>query len=205
MLMKIVKTDTDGLKTAANIILSGGIVIYPTETIYGLGCLPSNPNATKRICEIKGRTKKPLPLICSDITEAQKIVSFNSTAMILAESFWPGPLTLVLPKKVSYPIWVTRHKKTLAIRVPRHHVAIRLAQLSGGVIVSTSANKSGEVPAKTAMEAINIFGGTVDVIMDGGTSQGTIPSTVLDLSDDKFCICRIGPISKQEILKALKV
>jgi L-threonylcarbamoyladenylate synthase len=102
--MKFINADDEGMKKAAKIILTGGIVIYPTETVYGLGCLPSDPVATRRVCEIKQRTKKPLPLICSEIEVARKVVVFNHVAEILAKQFWPGPLTMVLPSKISYSI-----------------------------------------------------------------------------------------------------
>jgi L-threonylcarbamoyladenylate synthase len=202
--MKLVSADEQGLKTAARSILTGGVVIYPTETVYGLGALPSDPDATKRICEIKGRADKPMPLICSDIEKARKVVQFNTAAEILAKKFWPGPLTLVLPKKVDYPFWVTRHKDTLAIRVPGHEAARRLAGLSAGVIVSTSANKSGQSPVTSGKEAVQKFGNTVDIIIDGGPSLGQSPSTVLDLSSDELWIHRSGPISGDEIIKALR-
>lgn len=204
MMMKVIGADDPGLKMAANAILAGGVVVYPTETVYGLGCLPSDPDAAKRICEVKGRADKPLPLICSDVEKARRIVHFNDAAMILAEKFWPGPLTLVLPSKVNYPMWVTRHKDTLALRVPGYEIARRLAYFSGGVIVSTSANRSGKQPARTAREAVSQFGNSVDFIVDGGPSPGKMPSTVLDLSSDELWIHRTGPVSGEEILKALK-
>jgi len=202
--MRIVTVDDEGLKTAAKSVLAGGVVIYPTETVYGLGSLPSDPDATRRICKIKGRADKPLPLICSDIDKARKIVQFNTAAEILAEKFWPGPLTMVLPRKVDYPFWVTRHKKTLAIRVSGYEPARKLAGLSAGVMISTSANKSGEPPVTSAKEAVKMFSGEVDVIVDGGQSPGEIPSTVLDLSSEELWIHRIGPISGEDIIKALK-
>jgi len=202
--MQIVNADEQGLRTAAASFLTGGVVVYPTETVYGLGALPSNPDATKRICEIKGRADKPLPLICSDIDNSRKIVTFNDHAEVLADEFWPGPLTLVLPRKIDYPFWVTRRRDTLAIRVPGNEAARRLAELSGGVIVSTSANKSGESPVKSCEEAVRKLRNFVDVIVDGGPSPGKIPSTVLDLSSDELRILRRGAISKDEILKVLR-
>jgi L-threonylcarbamoyladenylate synthase len=203
-LMKVVKADERGLKTAALKILTGGTVIYPTETVYGLGCIPSDPDATKRVCEIKGREDKPLPLICSDVEIARRIVHFNPAAEILARKFWPGPLTLVLPRKIDYPIWVTRHKDTLALRVSGHKAARRLAQLSGGTIVSTSANKSGGQAFKSAKEIIRHLGAEVDVVVDGGTTPSLKPSTILDLSSEEFLILRSGALSGEEIFKALK-
>ena len=202
--MKIVKADEEGIKYAASVIRSGGVAIYPTETVYGLGCAPSDPDATKRILQIKQRADSPLPLICSSIEIARMIVQFNPTAEKLAERFWPGPLMLVLPKKLDYPIWVTRGKNTLGIRVPGSEVSRRLAEYSAGVIVSTSANKSGANPPITVQEAINQIGKEVDVVIDGGPSQGQLPSTILDLSGSEMWIVRSGPITGKMITDALR-
>ena len=202
--MKIVKADEEGITFAAKIIRDGGVVIYPTETVYGLGCAPSDPDATKKILQIKQRADKPLPLICSSIEVARRIVKFNPTAEKLAERFWPGPLSLVLPKIMDYPIWVTLGNTTLAVRVPGEEVSRRLAELSAGVIVSTSANKSGANPPLTAKEAINQIGKEVDVVIDGGPTQGQLPSTVLDLSSTEMWIVRSGPITASMIKEALR-
>ncbi len=202
--MKIVKADEEGLRIAAATMRNGGVVIYPTETVYGIGCIPSDPDATMRVCEIKGRAENPLPLVCSDIEMARKIVQFNATAEKLAEAFWPGPLMFILPSKVVYPMWVTHGKKTLGLRVPGAEVPRKLAQLAGGVMVSTSANISGEPPAITAKEAISQTGFKVDVVVDGGPSPGGTPSTILDLSSKEMWILRSGPITGSQIMEALK-
>ena len=202
--MKIVKPDEEGLKYAASLLRRGGIAIYPTETVYGLGCAPSDPDATKRILQIKERVDKPLPLICSSMDIVHKIVELNVTAMKLAEKFWPGPLMLILPKKIDYPIWVTHGKKMLGVRIPGSDISRKLAKYSAGVLVSTSANKTGENPPITAIEAINQLGKEVDVVVDGGPSKGQIPLTILDLSGDQMWILRSGPITGKMIMQALQ-
>jgi len=202
--MKIVKADEEGLRIAAATMRNGGVVIYPTETVYGIGCIPSDPDATMRVCEIKGRAENPLPLVCSDIEMARKVVQFNATAEKLAEAFWPGPLMFILPSKVVYPMWVTHGKKTLGLRVPGAEVPRKLAQLAGGVMVSTSANISGEPPAITAKEANSQTGFKVDVVVDGGPSPVGTPSTILDLSSKEMWILRSGPIIGSQIMEALK-
>ena len=203
--MEIVEASEENIRRAAVIVRLGGVVIYPTDTVYGLGCDPANVDATRRICEIKGRADKPLPLACSDVEAAKRIVEFNPIAERLAERFWPGPLTMVLPAKVDYPIWVTHGARTLGVRVPGHPVARRLAKLSGGVIVTTSANKSGEPPPKTALEAAEQIGEEVDLILDAGPAPLKQPSTVLDLSGDELWIIRPGPIKAEDIKKALEL
>jgi L-threonylcarbamoyladenylate synthase len=202
--MKIVKPNTAGLEAAAKIIRDGGVAIYPTETVYGIGCVPHDADSTKRILQIKERADKPLPLICSTTEMVRKIVQMNPTAEKLAKKFWPGPLMLVLPKKIDYPVYVTFGKKTLGVRVPGSEISRKLTELSGGVLVSTSANKSGQEPALTAQEAIKKLGGKVDVVIDGGPSSGQVPSTVLDLSGTEMWIARSGPITGTMIMDALK-
>ena len=202
--MKIVKADEEGLKVAAVTMRNGGVVIYPTETVYGLGCIPSDPDATRKVCEIKGRAKNPLPLVCGDTDMARRVVQFNGAAEKLAEAFWPGPLMFILPSKVVYPMWVTHGKNTLGLRVPGAEVPRKLAQLAGGVIVSTSANKSGEPPATTAKESIDQIGYKVDIVVDGGPSPGGTPSTILDLSGKEMWILRSGQITGSQIMEVLK-
>jgi L-threonylcarbamoyladenylate synthase len=202
--MKIVKPDEEGLREAAATMLAGGVVVYPTETFYGLGCLPSDPDAARRVCKIKGRADKALPLICGSVEAARSVVEFNAAAELLIERFWPGPLTLVLPSKINYPMWVTHGKKTLAVRVSSNEVARRLASMSAGVIVSTSANKSGEEPPRTAKEVADQVGREVDIVVDGGMTAGGRPSTILDLTSDELWILRSGPVTGGQIMKALK-
>jgi len=202
--MKIVKPDEEGLKEAATVMLAGGLTVYPTETFYGLGCLPSDPDASRRVCKIKGRADKALPLICGSVEAARRVVEFNAAAELLAQRFWPGPLTLVLPGRVNYPMWVTHGKKTLAVRVSSNEVARRLASMSAGVIVSTSANKSGGEPPMTAKEAVDQIGREVDIVVDGGMTPGGKPSTILDLTSDELWILRSGPVTGEQITKTLK-
>jgi L-threonylcarbamoyladenylate synthase len=201
--MEILPASEEAVRRAAAVIRLGGVVIYPTETVYGLGCDPANVDAARRLCSIKGRADKPLPLACSDLDVAKRLVEFNPAAERLASRFWPGPLVLVLPAKVEYSIWVTRGARTLGVRVPDHDVARRLAALSGGVIVSTSANRSGEPPPRTAGEAAEALGGEVDLVLDGGRAPLGEPSTVVDLSGEEVWILRKGPIGADQIREAL--
>ena len=202
--MKTLPSTEENIKKAASLINDGRVIVYPTETVYGLGCLPSDPDAAKRICELKGRADKPLPLICSSTEAARRIVDMTPAAEKLASTFWPGPLTIVLPAKVKYSTWVTHGAKTLGVRVTSHHVASMLAKLSGGVIVSTSANKSGEESCKTAEEVEKVFGSKVDLILDDGPSLGNQSSTVLEMSGEDPWILRSGPITGEQILKVLR-
>jgi len=183
--MKILPATDENIRKTAALVRLGNIVVYPTETVYGIGCAPKIPEAAKRICYLKGRADKNLPLACSDVEEARRIVEFNPAAERLAERFWPGPLMLVLQAKVDYSIWVTHGASTLGVRVPDHEVSRELARLSGGVIVSTSANKSGEPPTITASEAAEAIGDDVDIILDGGRSPGGMPSRRLSAGPER--------------------
>jgi L-threonylcarbamoyladenylate synthase len=202
--MKFLEATDAAIKAAGYLLREGGVVVYPTETVYGIGCIPSDPDAAQRICELKGRADKPLPLICADIKAARKVVEMTPEAEKLATKFWPGPLTMVLPAKVKYSMWVQRGAKTLGVRVSPYPMAQKLAKEAGGVIVSTSANISGDEPAKSADEAKKIFGNKVDIILDGGPSPGVESSTVVDLSGEEVWLLRKGPVSGDEIMAALR-
>jgi len=201
--MEVLRATDEAIRRAAVIVRQGGVVIYPTETVYGLGCNPAIVEAAKRVCFIKGRADKPLPIACADMETAKNIVDFSPAAERVASRFWPGPLMLVLPAKVEYSIWITHGASTLGVRVPDHSVARRLAKLSGGAIVSTSANRSGGAPPVTAREAFEQIGGEVDLVLDGGPAPLTQPSTVLDLSGEQVWILRKGPITAEQLKEAL--
>ena len=203
--MEVLKATDDAIRRAAVIIRSGGVVIYPTETVYGLGCDPANVDAAQRVCIIKGRADKPLPVACADVETVRRVVDFSPAAERVATRFWPGPLMLVLPAKVNYSMWVTHGATTLGVRVPDHTIALKLAKLSGGVIVSTSANRSSEPPPTTAQEAADQIGGEVDLILDGGPSPLRQPSTVLDLSGENAWILRRGPVTAKQLREALSI
>jgi len=203
--MRLLEATDENIRKAAMMIKMGGLVVYPTETVYGLGCAPHIPESAEKLCKLKGRSDKSLPLICHDTEFASKVVELSPAAERLAERFWPGPLTLVLPSKQDYSRWVTHGASTLAVRVPGHPISRELARLSGGVIVSTSANKAGEAPATTAQEAADALSGGVNIILDDGPSPGEKPSTILDISGEQAWILRAGPVSAQEIKDVLSL
>ena len=202
--MRFLEATDEAIRTAGFLMKQGGVVVYPTETVYGLGCVPSDTDAAQKVCEIKQRADKPMPLICSDIEAARKIVDMNSAAEKLAKRFWPGPLTIVLPARVKYSMWVNHGASTLGVRVSPHPVASRLAKEAGGVIVSTSANISGGVPTMSASEARETFGNKVDIILDGGWSMGGEPSTVVDMTSEEVWLLRKGPVKGEEIMAVLR-
>jgi len=200
---RVLKATNEAIVEAAEIIKGGGLVIYPTETVYGLGCDPFNPSAVDRLLRVKGRENKPLPIAADSIKKAREVAQFNPQAEKIVSELWPGPLTLVLKARFSFPQGVTCGLDTIGIRVPDHEVALRLAELSGGYLVSTSANKSGAPSPRRVEDAIAQIGQEVDLIIDAGRSPLGHSSTVLDLTS-KPRILREGPIPMKLILEVLR-
>ena len=198
--MRILKTTEDNILTASRIVTSGGLVVYPTDTVYGLGCNPFNTEAVKRIFKVKGERDKPLPILASDVESIERIAFLSGKARKIATRFWPGPLTLVVPKKPVLPEIATCNLNSVGVRIPKHDVALRLIHLSNGLLVGTSANKTGAKPPCTAQGVAEQLREEVDVILDGGTTLG-VSSTVVDFTQQKPKILREGPICLEEILK----
>jgi L-threonylcarbamoyladenylate synthase len=190
------------IQRAAQTLEKGGVIIYPTDTVYGLGCNPFNEDAVKRVFKIKGERTKPLPILASNVKEIEKIAQVTEKVLKLAEKFWPGPLAIVLPKKPSLPSIVTCDLDSVAVRVPNHEVALELIRLSGGLLVGTSANKSRKKPPQTASEAAKQIGEEVDIILDGGPTPIGASSTIIDLTGEKPRIVRHGPLKMSDIIKA---
>jgi len=202
--MRVLKATADNILAASQIVRRGGLVIYPTDTVYGLGCDPLNIEAVKRVFKTKGERKKPLPILASDIEHVEKIAYLSERTKTIATRFWPGPLTLVVPKKPTLPDIVTCNEDSVGVRVPKHDIAIQLIRLSNGLLVGTSANKTGAKPPRTAYEAAEQLGEDVDMILDGGPTTVGKPSTVVDLTSEKPKILREGPISLEEVLRVGK-
>lgn len=199
--MQILKTTADNLVITSQILADGGLVAYPTDTVYGLGCNPFNVKALKRLFKVKGERDKPLPILASDVESIEKIAFLSEKARKIAARFWPGPLTLVLPKKPALPETATCNLNSVGVRIPKHDVTLRLIRLSNGLLVGTSANKTGAKPPCTAQEVAEQLREEVDVILDGGTTPLGVSSTVVDFTQEKPKILREGPIRLTEILK----
>jgi len=199
--MQILKATADNLATASQILIDGGLVAYPTDTVYGLGCNPFIIKALKRVFKVKGERDKPLPILASDVESIERIAFLLGRARKIAARFWPGPLTLVVPKKTVLPEVATCNLNSVGVRIPKHDVALRLIRLSNGLLVGTSANKTGAKPPCTAQETAEQLGEEVDLILDGGPVPLGTPSTVVDLTQEKTKILREGPIRLEEILE----
>lgn len=192
--------DITAMRMAAAFARFGMLVVFPTDTVYGLGTNPFNVLAVDRLLKVKGRPEeKGVPLLVSSMDDVLEIAHFDDDAVKLAEKFWPGVLTLVLKKRKIIPDIVTGGRESVAVRIPSHKVARSLAKMVGGVIVGTSANVSGRPPPKTAQEAIEQVGKEVDLVLDGGTASVGASSTIIDLTKSPPLIRRLGTISEEEI------
>jgi len=200
----VLKHTLKNIYATANIVKKGGLVVYPTDTLYGLGCDPLNEEAVKRVFKVKGERNKPLPILACCLKDAEKIAEFSEKTKKIAEKFWPGPLTLVLPKKPVLPNIVTCNENSVGVRVPKNDVALKLICQCDGILVGTSANKSGQKPPATALEAIKQIGGEIDVVLDGGPCPLKVSSTVVDLTLEKPRLLRAGPISLEEVLAVVE-
>lgn len=191
------------IRLAVEVLKKGGLVAYPTDTVYGLGADPLNEKAVARIYEVKNRPhNSPLPLLLADKSDLLKIALIvPEIAWRLAERFWPGSLTLVVKKSSLVPDRITAGGDTVAVRIPDHHVTIALIRGLGNPIVGTSANLSGKPSPITAAEVSRQLGNKVDLIVDGGRCPGGIESTVVDVSGASPAIIREGAIPRLEILK----
>jgi len=203
--MRIVKATNGAIHEAAKIVGNGGLVVYPTDTVYGLGCDPLNTRSIRLLMKAKSRGGKPLPILASSIRKAEEVAYFNKNARKIASKFWPGAITLVLRKKPAISKIVTRGSRNIGVRVPKNDVALKLIRLSGGFIIGTSANITGRKSPRTAIEAANQVGKYVDLILDAGPTRIGKDSTVINLTSKKPKILRAGPIKARNIAKALRI
>jgi len=202
-LARVLKTDLDGLASAAETVAKGGVICYPTDTVYGLGCDPLNSSAIKRTLEVKGDRTKPFPVLVKGLADAEKLVYVNDRARRVAESFWPGPLTIILHSREIVPT-ILAPEGRVGVRSPKHPICLDLLGLCSGALIGTSANLSGRPPATTASEALKELGDRVDIILDGGRASLGVASTVVDLTQAKVTILREGPVERSEIVRRLR-
>ena len=192
--------DPLALPRAIEILQSGGLVAFPTDTVYGLGALAFNGAAVKGIYAAKDRpVEKAIPVLIGDPDDLEKVCAeVPEIALKLAAHFWPGPLTLVVVKHPELPEAVSV-APTVGVRIPDHPVARSLLRLAGPMAV-TSANNSGQPSPATAQEVYAQLGGRIALIIDGGRTPGGVPSTVVDCNSAEPQVLRSGPISESELL-----
>lgn len=195
----------EGIKKAADIIKKGGLVAFPTETVYGLGANGLDENAVPKIYEAKGRpSDNPLILHISEFDEINSLVKeIPKTALILAEEFWPGPLTMVLKKSDIVPYRTTGGLESVAVRMPSNKIARELIKASGVPIAAPSANSSGRPSPTKASHVIFDLDGKIDMVIDGGAVDIGLESTIVDVTGDVPVILRPGFITEEMLSEAI--
>jgi L-threonylcarbamoyladenylate synthase len=197
--------DEAALAAAARVLGEGGLVAFPTETVYGLGADATNPAAIARLYQAKGRPSfNPLIAHVFDLNAARRIGRFDAAALLLAEALWPGPLTLVLPKTRDCAVadLATAGLDTIAIRIPAHKVARQILRAFGGAVVAPSANLSGHVSPTTALHVQSDLEGRIDLIIDGGPVEVGVESTIVGCFDTPMLL-RPGGVPRDLIERVL--
>jgi L-threonylcarbamoyladenylate synthase len=206
------ESDENVLDRAAEVILSGGVVVYPTDTSYGLGCDPRNPDALDRLLAIKRRDRRVgVPLLFADSEQCELYHDFCDLERIIANIFWPGSLTLIVSPKPEVPSHITAGRDSVAIRVPDHPVPRGIARRVDGPITGTSANRSGGPSPFDLSVAMEQLGDEVDLYIDGGVSSAQNNSTIIGLQEceeigatQNIKIYREGQWTVDEISRMLK-
>lgn len=199
---RVVPADETGIACGAEILREGGLVAFPTETVYGLGADATNDRAVAAIFAAKGRPRfNPLIVHVAGIAEAECLVEFSSAAAELARVFWPGPLTLVLPRtqRGGLSLLVSAGLDTVAVRSPAHPVARKLIATAGIPIAAPSANRSGHVSATRAQHVAEDLGPLVNLVLDGSATILGIESTVIGFEDGHAVLLRAGAVSREEL------
>lgn len=199
--------DVDKLKEISKIIKNGGIVVFPTETVYGIGTNGLNKEAISRLYEVKQRPiNKPISLLVSSIDMAEMVAKdITDMEYKLMEKFFPGPLTIILKKKSNVPDNLTNNTDTVGIRMPDNIIAKKLIEYANVPIATPSANISGRPSGTNIDTIINDFKDKVDYYIDGGESKLGIGSTIVKIENGYPVILRYGSISKKQILECLKL
>lgn len=188
------------IAAAAAVLRRGGLVVYPTETFYGLGALAREGAALERLARAKLRPEgKPLPLLAADLAQVAEVARLEGRAARIAARFWPGPLTLVLPARPGLPAEITAGTGTVGIRVPGSPLARALARAAGGALVSTSANPSGGPPPAQVADLEPGLRDAVDHVLDGGPTPGGRPSTVVAVEGEAIRLVRAGAVSFERV------
>ncbi len=198
------KASTSSIRAAAAILRAGGLVVFPTETVYGLGALAFDPAAARRIFRTKGRpADNPLIVHVADKEQLARVARrVSPLARRLITAFWPGPLTLILERSPRVPSAVTAGRRTVAVRMPRHPTALALIRKVGEPIAAPSANRSGRPSPTTAAHALKDLKGRVSLILDGGPCRKGLESTIVDARGRRPVLLRPGTITTDALARA---
>ena len=212
--MQIIQIDPErnvdyAIAEAVRVLTAGGTVVYPTDTLYGLGANATDPEAVARVFRVKKRhLSKPLPIIARNLAWVKELAYVSPRNEEILKKIWPGKVTVILPKKDIIPEIVSGGTDTIGIRIPDYPLVDRLLKLYGYPITSSSANISGDEPSSRIDDIIEMFKWETqmpDLIIDAGTLPASLPSTVLDLTTSKPKILRVGPSKPEDLLKLLNL
>jgi L-threonylcarbamoyladenylate synthase len=191
--------NVDETQQALDLLRSGELVAFPTDTVYGLAALPWDDDAVRRLYQVKERPEDlPIPLLLSEATQLERVAVLSERCRALPERFWPGGLTLVLPKTAKVSPTISR-RPTVAVRVPGLALTRDLIRGTGGILAVTSANISGEASPVTAQQVEAQLGGRIELIIDGGPCREGVASTILDCSVSPPLLLRRGAIGEADL------
>lgn len=201
----MLKDDAEARTLAAQVIADGGVVVFRTDTFYGLGADPFNRDALRALNELKGRDGKPILVVIGDVWVAQRFIRRQSEVFkTLSAHHWPGPLTLVGEADGEVPTELTAGEGTVGVRLPDDERVRGLVRACGGALTATSANPAGEPPARTAQEALRYFQGRVELVLDDGEARSELPSTVVDATGAAAArLIREGALAVEQIRRTL--
>ncbi len=200
--MKVLSLEAPrALEETIHAVQHGGVVAFPTDTVFGLGASLKHPDALDRIYQIKDRDEsKPLPVLLSSLDKLGMVTDYpDERVLALLRAFWPGPLTVVLPARAGLPAQVVASDGTVGVRIPNHSIALTLSERAGGALATTSANRSGDAPACSADEIAEGLPGDLDIVLKGGLSPCGQPSTVVRIDHGSIATIRTGTIRPEEI------
>ena len=203
MLTQFLNITSDSIQKAATAIQSGGLVVYPTDTVYGLGCNPFDEKAVNTVATVKGRSKGNFPVLVDTLGRARELGDIGGDVETLALRYWPGPLTIVVPSQAKLPFQVTGLEKMVGLRIPDRRDTLDLISKAGGSLLGTSANISGNPPLRKAEDAFKVFDGKVDIVLNGGITSTGLESTVVKQTKSGIQILREGAIGSKDIRKVL--
>jgi L-threonylcarbamoyladenylate synthase len=195
----------EAIRHAIGILRGGGIVAYPTDTLYGLAVDPRSEKAVRRLFDVKGREAgHAVPLIAADLAQAERAARFDDRARRAAAVFWPGPVAFVLPAQPAIRHEILGPEGSVAVRVPAHEVARAVAEGLAFCITATSANFSGGPATASPIVVTNTLGARIDYVLDDGDSPGGPPSTIVDLSGPEPRLVRAGAIPWERVLRSIE-
>ena len=203
MLTQFLNITSDSIQKAATAIQSGGLVVYPTDTVYGLGCNPFDEKAVNMVSTVKGRSKGLFPVLVDTLSRARELGDIGGDVETLALRYWPGPLTIVVASQAKLPFQVTGLEKMVGLRIPDRGDTLDLISKAGGSLLGTSANISGNLSLIKAEDAFKVFNGKVDLVLNGGITSIGLESTVVKQTKFGIQVLREGAIGSSDIRKVL--